>query len=181
MVLFFKNGVLMDLVLWRHAHAEEGLAAGGGKASSISDLDRSLTEKGYRQAKKVSRWMEKKLPQNFRILASPSLRTIQTAKCLGRKVEVLNLLYQGSSRQILEYLAWPELQSPTVIVGHQPTIGRIASLILTGEEFPLAVETGDLWWFRWKEGFSGGHPVLVCVISPGLLKKSFWEKEKSVE
>ena len=173
---FSRKEDLMDLVLWRHSKAEELPRFVDGQGESIRDFDRSLTDKGWRQARKVSGWMGKRLDPSSRIIASPSLRTIQTAQCLGRTIQTLDLLYQGSARQILSFLHWPELQCTTVIVGHQPVIGRLASLILTGEEFPLEVETGAFFWFRWKEGYSGGKPVLVWAMSPGHLNKNYWEK-----
>ena len=170
----------MDLILWRHAKAEDLSSLTDGRGESMRDLDRSLTDKGWREAKKVSRWMEKRLDPSSIIFSSPSLRTIQTAQCLGRKIQVLDLLYQGSAKQILSFLHWPELQSTTVIVGHQPSIGRLASLILTGEDFPLVLEPGAFFWFRWKAGYSGGQPALVWAMTPGYLKKSSRKNEKSV-
>jgi phosphohistidine phosphatase len=163
----------VDLILWRHAKAEEQTVVPfNGFGDLMSDFDRSLTDKGWRQAKKVSGWMMKRLDPDARILSSPSIRTMQTAQCLGRKVEKLDLLYQGSARQILSALHWPDLLSTTVVVGHQPSIGRLVSMVLTGEEFPLLGNPGAFFWFRWKEGVSGGQPVLLWAMSPGCLRKN---------
>jgi len=169
----------MDLILWRHAKAEELSPLADGCGEPMRDLDRSLTDKGWRAAKKVSRWMEKRLDSSSIIFSSPSLRTIQTAQCLGRKIQVLDLLYHGSAKQIFSFLHWPELQSSTVIVGHQPSIGRLASLILTGEDFPLVLEPGAFFWFRWKTGYSGGQPALVWAMTPGCLKKNSRKNENA--
>jgi phosphohistidine phosphatase len=164
---------LMDLILWRHAQAEDLSMALGGIGVSMRDLDRSLTDKGWRQAKKAARWLDKRLEPSSRIFASPSIRTLQTARCLGRELEIVDILYQSSARQIRDWLQWPNLPSTTVVVGHQPAMGRLVSLILTGEEFPLAVETGAFYWLRWKEGREGGQqPVLLWAMSPGCLKKN---------
>ena len=49
----------MDLILWRHAEAvleREGLP----------DLDRALTTKGERQAKRMAEWLEARLPADTR-------------------------------------------------------------------------------------------------------------------
>ncbi|WP_050989479.1 SixA phosphatase family protein [Leptospirillum ferrooxidans] len=169
----------MDLVLWRHAKAEELSVLADSSGEPMRDLDRPLTDKGWRDAKKVSGRIEKRLDSSFVIFSSPALRTIQTAQCLGRKIKVLDLLYQGSAKQIFSFLHWPELQSSTVIVGHQPSIGRLASLILTGEDFPLVVEPGAFFWFRWKTGYSGGQPALVWAMTPGCLKKNSRKNEKN--
>ena len=42
----------MDLVFWRHAEAEEG----------IPDLQRPLTAKGQKQARRMAEWLDSQLP-----------------------------------------------------------------------------------------------------------------------
>jgi len=64
----------MDLILWRHADAEEG----------APDLARKLTPKGERQAARVAAWLREHLPENYRLLASPAVRAQQTAEALGK-------------------------------------------------------------------------------------------------
>lgn len=59
----------MDLILWRHAEAEPG----------EPDLERALTAKGQRQARRMADWLGSQLPDSCRILASPALRCLQTA------------------------------------------------------------------------------------------------------
>ena len=43
----------MDLILWRHAEAEDG----------FPDLKRALTPKGRKQAAKMATWLHKHLPE----------------------------------------------------------------------------------------------------------------------
>ena len=67
----------MDLILWRHAEAvleREGLP----------DLDRSLTSKGERQAKRMAEWLNHRLAHSTRVIVSPARRCQQTAKALDR-------------------------------------------------------------------------------------------------
>ena len=71
----------MDLILWRHAEAEE--AAPGG-----SDAERELTPRGEKQALRMAQWLERQLPESTRILSSPARRCEQTVLCLGRKYKV---------------------------------------------------------------------------------------------
>ena len=54
----------MDLLLWRHAEAVEGLP----------DSTRELTERGVRQAHKVAEWLESRRPKKLRVLVSPMQR-----------------------------------------------------------------------------------------------------------
>ena len=60
----------MELILWRHAEAEDG----------VPDAARELTEKGLDQAKRMSAWLKLRLPENTLIIASPTRRTQQTAQ-----------------------------------------------------------------------------------------------------
>ncbi|MBI5792167.1 MAG: histidine phosphatase family protein, partial [Rhodocyclales bacterium] len=53
--------------------------------------------------------------------------------------------------------------------GHQPTLGRVAALLLGGAEDDWTVKKGAVWWFsnRTREGET--QTVLRGVISPDLL------------
>src|SRR5674476_1390644 len=62
----------MDLILWRHAEAEDG----------TPDHARELTAKGIKQAGKVAAFLHQHLPQDHRILVSPATRTQQTVAAL---------------------------------------------------------------------------------------------------
>ena len=69
----------MDLILWRHAEAEDG----------VPDAKRKLTDKGQKQAQQMAAWLRDHLPQNTRILVSPAIRTQQTAQALDLPFETL--------------------------------------------------------------------------------------------
>ncbi|WP_204271061.1 histidine phosphatase family protein, partial [Escherichia coli] len=63
----------MDLILWRHAEAEV-------IAPGQDDLQRALTPKGERQARRMAAWLNHRLPATTRVLVSPALRCRQTAE-----------------------------------------------------------------------------------------------------
>jgi len=155
----------MDLLLWRHAEAEDGLP----------DLARELTGKGEKQARRVAQWVNDRLPNSARIVASPALRTQQTARALtelsGRKLKILPQLAAGSSvEEFLRAVDWPHARGAVVAVGHQPMLGLVASKLLTGMEQPWAIKKGALWWFssRTEEADSSAI-LLIAAISPNLL------------
>ena len=64
----------MDLILWRHAEAEdlEETEEGCG-----ADLSRRLTPKGERQALRMAAWLDRQLPEGVRVYCSPAVRTEQ--------------------------------------------------------------------------------------------------------
>ena len=67
----------MDLLLWRH----------GDAMNSRLSPNRPLTERGRQQARRVATWLRAHLPEELRVLASPTARAQQTAAALGLPFE----------------------------------------------------------------------------------------------
>jgi len=152
----------MDLILWRHAEAEDG----------IPDMQRALTLKGRKQAKKMATWLKPRLPENTRILVSPSLRTQQTAAALGVDFSTLEEIAPGASAHaLLKAAHWPQGEQSVLIVGHQPTLGEVAALLLGGPNSGWSIKKGTVWWFSCRTRFGAIESVLNAVISPELLGK----------
>lgn len=150
----------MDLILWRHAEADD----------STPDLERELTARGRKQAARMADWLNPRLPPDIRILASPALRTRQTAQALGREFDEVTALLPGArAEDVLAAVAWPNATYPVLIVGHQPTLGQLAMQLLTGQAGDLPVKKCGVWWFqsRVREGESQG--VLRVVAGPDWL------------
>ena len=151
----------MDLILWRHAEAED---------ADADDLSRSLTPKGERQAARMAEWLNRRLAHSTRTLVSPARRCQQTAKALGRKFRTVEAVGPGASaRELLIAAGWPDGAEPVLVVGHQPTLGLAASLLLTGAEHALTVKKGAVWWLRLRPRVDDGHIVLQAVQSPDCL------------
>jgi phosphohistidine phosphatase len=147
----------MDLVLWRHAEAENG----------EPDLGRRLTAKGIKQAERVAAWLDGHLPETTRILVSPADRAQQTALALKRKFRVIDRLSPGASAaDLLEATGWPDARESALIVGHQPTLGETAALLLAGEERPWSVRKAGVWWLSNRVRDGTASVVLKVVIGP---------------
>jgi hypothetical protein len=71
----------MDLIFWRHAEADDW-------TEGCDDLQRSLTSRGEKQAKRMAAWLDRQLPEGTRIVCSPARRCEQTALALGRKFKM---------------------------------------------------------------------------------------------
>ena len=150
----------MDLILWRHAEAEE--AAPGG-----DDLKRALTTKGERQAERMAEWLNHRLAASTRILVSPALRCQQTAKALGRKFRTVAAIGpEASAEELVAVAGWPDAAQPVLVVGHQPTLGMAAALLLGGTAQPWALKKGAAWWLRHRLRSDDGAIVLQAVQSP---------------
>ena len=146
----------MDLILWRHAEAEEG----------APDLERSLTAKGERQAKKMAEFLRPRLPHSTRILVSPARRTQQTAQALTRDFITAPSIAPGASAAaVLESAAWPDAGGCTLIVGHQPALGEAAARIMAGGRGSWSIRKGAVWWMVQRDH----ETALRLIISPDLL------------
>ena len=151
-----KSQAQPQLLLWRHAEAEDG----------FPDSARALTRKGQGQASRVAQWLRPRLTEGSRILVSPARRAQQTAAALDLPFETeVRIDVQTSVANILDAAAWPQRKGMVLVVGHQPTLGRLAAWLLTGTQEEWSVKKGGLWWFAHR----GGEIVLRAVISPDLL------------
>jgi len=153
----------MDLVLWRHAEAQEWV-------ESCDDMARSLTSRGEKQAARMASWLDRQLPEGTRILVSPSRRTEQTAIALGRKYKVRpELAPDGSVGQLLELVQWPVAKGCVLVVGHQPTLGQTIAQLIGLNATECAVKKGVVWWLRNREREAHSQTVVVTVQSPEVL------------
>lgn len=150
----------MELILWRHAEAIDG----------YPDAERALTEKGERDAKRMAKWLNDKLPDNALILVSPARRAQQTASALHRKFTTVAVIDTGADvADVLRAAHWPRAAHTTLIVGHQPTLGRVASLLLTGAEGDLGVKKGAVWWIAGRQRGGREQAVLRAMMAPDIL------------
>ncbi len=149
----------MDLLLWRHAEAVQG----------APDHARELTPRGHKQARTLAAWLKKNHPEPLRVICSPTVRTRQTAAALTRDFEVVaSLGPDGNAAGILATAGWPDASVACLIVGHQPTLGRVAALLLAGSEADWTIRKGALWWFSNRVRDGETQTVLRAVIAPDL-------------
>ncbi len=153
----------MDLILWRHAEAQD-------LADGQDDLARALTSRGEKQAARMANWLDRQLPDGARILVSPSRRTEQTALALGRKYKIRpELAPDGTVAQLLEVAQWPDAKHPVLLVGHQPTLGQAIAQLLGLSASECVVRRGAVWWLRNRERGAQTQTVVVTVQSPEVL------------
>lgn len=153
----------MDLILWRHAEAEDWV-------EGCNDLERSLTPRGEKQAARMAGWLDRQLPEATRILCSPARRCEQTALALGRKYKIKPELAPDSTpEQLLEAALWPASRVPVVIVGHQPTLGAAVAQLLAMQHGSCPVRKGAVWWIRNRERDGHAQTMVLTVQSPDSL------------
>ena len=153
----------MDLILWRHAEAVL-------ERPDRDDLERALTPKGERQAQRMAEWLNQRLAHSTRILVSPAKRCQQTAKALDRHFKTLPALAPDADGEaLLKAARWPDGSEPVLVIGHQPTLGLVASYLLANLPQPWSIKKGGVWWLRNRDREGGAQIVLHAVMGPDCL------------
>ncbi len=153
----------MELILWRHAEAEY---------DAPTDLKRRLTPKGHKQAEKMARWLTAHLGgKKLRLISSGALRAQETLAALSRDFVIDPRLNPGTQpKHYLEVIGWPDADDSVVIItGHQPEIGRLASLLLAGEEQDWSVKKGAIWWIQRRVRGEAVECNLRAMLTPEML------------
>ena len=157
----------MDLILWRHAEAEDLTET---HADPAADLQRSLTPRGEKQAARMAAWLDRQLPEGTRIFVSPARRCEQTAMALNRKFRLRQeLAPDGPPGALLALAQWPLAKTPTLIIGHQPVLGQTIAQLVGLTENDCPVKKGAVWWLRNREREGLSQTVVVTVQSPEIL------------
>ncbi|MDT8902489.1 SixA phosphatase family protein [Anaeroselena agilis] len=149
----------MELVLLRHAKAEEDSAA-------LPDERRELVAKGRKRAQAVAKGLERLLPADGRVevWTSPALRSRQTAEIIAEHLGVETVtehaaIYAGSLDNLLAEWAGAAGERTVIVVGHEPYLGiwarQLADVTLPFKKcaaagFSIAApdfSTGTLRWF----------------------------------
>jgi phosphohistidine phosphatase len=148
---------MMELILWRHAEAHDG----------SPDMERELTGKGQKQADKMAAFLRARLPEDTRILVSPARRTQQTAHALTKHFSIEPAIGTGASVQdILDAAGWPDGEGTVLVVGHQPTLGQIAALLLANSKAGFSIKKGAVWWLSRHSSEGDYQTNLRLVIAP---------------
>jgi phosphohistidine phosphatase len=146
----------MNLILWRHADAED----------RVPDEARALTAKGEKQARRMAKWLKKRLPKDPLVLASPAKRAQQTAQAFAKRFQTSRDVGTAAGPEsVLQAAGWPDGDGVVVVVGHQPTLGQAAALALTGEPREWSLKKGAVWWIESRDG----DVVTRAVMAPDLI------------
>lgn len=116
----------MQLFLLRHANAD---------TPAQENDQRWLSEKGINQARRVARFFESRALPPPRILTSPILRALETARIvadhLKLDLETAPWLACGMEPAgALAHLRDLDGDEPVMLVGHQPDLGMLAAHLL---------------------------------------------------
>lgn len=156
----------MDLFLLRHGIAEEQAAPGA------PDSERRLTEKGRQRVRQIAQAMRKLELELELILSSPFPRARETAEVVARALRVEHRLHFSphleippASTKLIEQLNRTRPRPRSVLlVGHEPQLSRLASLLLAGSpSVRLALKKGGLCKLE-VSGLQAGRCASLCWL-----------------
>ena len=152
----------MELVLWRHCDAEDG----------VPDLLRRLTPRGRSDAMRMAHWLATRLPSDARILVSPAVRAQQTAAALGRTIATIEALAPGAGVEaVLQAADWPQSPVTTLIVGHEPVLGELAATLLDDRIGAQPLRKGAVVWLASVSSAPGARDAtLVARAEPASVR-----------
>lgn len=147
----------MELILWRHAEATD----------TVPDSARPLTDKGRRQAERMAQFLSTRLPAHTRILVSPAVRAQQTAAALSKHfITAPNIDVHSTPEKAIATAGWPMAGGAVLLVGHQPWLGELAALLMTGHPEYWSIKKGAVWWFSRREREGDYQTLLRLAITP---------------
>jgi|SRR5215471_8968539 len=132
----------MNLFILRHAEAV---------AEASSDAERPLTERGMKQAKAVGRFCcdHEILPEL--VLSSPLVRALETARVVADALEVADRLkIEGFLKPamgveaVISSLEKYADRTSIMLVGHEPDLSELASVLLGSGTESLHIRKGTL-------------------------------------
>lgn len=145
----------MDLILWRHADAED----------RQPDLARALTPKGHRQAQRMAQWLNEHITGPVRVVASPAVRTRETADALGLPYDISQRIAPDcSADDMLAASGWPDGHGLVILVGHNPAISVLAARLAGRGDAAVAMDKAAAWWFV-DAAASTGAPARMTLKS----------------
>ena len=61
------------------------------------------------------------------------------------------------------------LRGAVLVVGHQPTLGRVAAFLLSGAEAEWTIKKGGVWWISNRARQDESQTVLRVAMAPDML------------
>lgn len=152
----------MDLILWRHAQAVDG----------IPDIHRKLTRKGQQQAQDMAAYLTPRLPKNTVVWTSEAARSIETAAFLTENTHVKSELNPDGNYQDILPLLFSQYKTNLLVIGHQPWLGQVWEHCMTGgvqRDDYWTIKKGGFVWLRVQMDLERLDTTLVASLTPAFL------------
>jgi phosphohistidine phosphatase len=123
----------MFIFLVRHGIAED-------HGTRATDAERRLTEEGREKTARVAKEFRKRVPRVSVIFHSPFVRAVETAEIFAgefpktRREAAKGLTPMDSAKSALPLLAGFGEDDCVMLVGHEPHLSSLVSLLITGRD-----------------------------------------------
>jgi phosphohistidine phosphatase len=164
----------MNLYIIRHANAVEA-----GDPQFERDSLRPLSRKGREKMKKIAQALWELEIQPELILSSPAVRSMETAKILAKRLDVKkgrvvateHLEAGGSADHLIAELLEKYHEIETIaLVGHEPYLGSLISVLVSGgEEMTIRLKKGGVCSLSIESLCYGRCAQLDWLLSPAQL------------
>lgn len=165
----------MQIILWRHAPA---LAR--DPELWPDDSERPLSDRGQRRASRVSTGLARLVQDVDAIWSSPAARAFQTADILRHvhprrpPLQTLAELSPGAPLgRLVETLDAARGYGAIILVGHEPTLGRLAAVLLGGprSRLVLPLKKAGAVCLRMAPEATAGRAELEWWLPPSVLRR----------
>ena len=165
----------MNLYFLRHAIAEERSGS-----SPAGDAQRRLTPEGAKKMRRIARGMKAAKLSFDLILTSPYPRAKETANIVAeifgvpKKMELTPALApHGNPKQLIDDLHrhHPDRKN-VLLVGHEPYLSRLISILLTGDtRLPINLKKGGWCKVTANKLQYGRCATLEWLLAPAQMKR----------
>ncbi len=101
---------------------------------------------------------------------SPAKRAQQTARALQFDFKTVKEIgIAAAPEDVLLAAGWPKGDGTVIVIGHQPTLGETAALLLTGTASLWSVKKGAIVWIARRADVVPARTHLRVAISPDLI------------
>ncbi len=163
----------MHLFLIRHAIAQDR-----SDFSGQDDALRPLTAEGRAKMERVARGLRALVPDLEVLATSPLVRAVETAEIVagayeGMEYEVIPALTPDATPEAaLVWLRSRRGRDTVAAVGHEPSLSRLASWLLTGEARSLlALKKGGACALEFEGAPAAAAATLRWLLEPGHLRR----------
>lgn len=129
----------MEVVIVRHGPAEDR-----DPSRWRDDTQRPLSAEGRRATRRAAEGLSSLKPTVDRVITSPAVRAFDTAEIFAEVLKVEPALERWEelepdrpSGPILERLQRLSRRGGVLLVGHEPTLGELLGLCVTGDAVPI--------------------------------------------
>jgi phosphohistidine phosphatase SixA len=151
-----------EIILLRHAHAENAVAG-------QNDTARPLSARGVAEARDAGQWLRQQALGDLTILCSPAVRARQTLEhALGpNQAAIEPRIYAATAGELDSLIDEHADAQRLLLVGHNPGFETFVALLATGQSGDFrGMPPGGIAWFELDGAAEPGAGRLKAFWSP---------------